>query len=222
MKKPQKPNINPRQARALEELKTFSSSHVIGIDEVGIGCLAGPVVVAGIAVPKDWSHPSVKDSKKMTKRQRMVTMQQVIYEQELPFCMVYRSADNIDKEGVRACIEQLTEGAALYLRRRFPDAPVVQDGELPVSVDGSMKGVITLAKADALVQAVSAASIVAKVSRDEYMVEQARLYPWWGFEKNMGYPSLEHAAAIQKYGLCPLHRLSYGPVKKYLAQCKGC
>ena len=208
--------FKPSQLKALEAINQYGSEYVIGIDESGIGCLAGPIVVAGAVVPKGWSHPDVKDSKMMSRRQRAQALQEVIYAQDLPVCMLFRHAHEIDEIGVRDTVRQLTEGVALFLRRRFPDALVVQDGEDPVPIDGSNKGVIYLAKADMHVPAVSAASIVAKESHDLYMVGQHEIYPHWDFNNNMGYPSLKHRQAIAAHGLCPIHRRSYGALKKYL------
>ncbi len=224
MKKPPPTNRERRaqtcfklsQLRALEEINRSSASHIIGIDESGIGCLAGPLVVAGVAVPKGWSHPDVKDSKMLSPKQRARVLQEVIYEQELVTCMLYRHAHDIDEVGIRKSIHQLTEGVALYLLRRLPDALVVQDGEDPVPVEGSLKNVVYLAKADRHVPAVSAASILAKESHDLYMREQHQLYPHWDFESNVGYPSLKHRQAVAKHGLSPIHRVSYGALKKYL------
>lgn len=208
--------FKPSQLRALEAINRSEAMHVIGIDESGIGCIAGPIVIAGVVVPKGWSHPAVKDSKLMSRGQRARALQEVIYAQDLPTCMLFRHAQEIDEVGVRDSIRQLTEGVALYLRRRFPDALVVQDGEDPVPIDGSNKGVIYLAKADMHVPAVSAASILAKESHDLYMLQQHKLYPHWDFDNNMGYPSLKHRQAVAEHGLSPIHRLSYRTAKKYL------
>lgn len=210
-------SLNTAQIHALEKIGRSESEYVIGIDEVGIGALAGPIVVGGVVVPKSWSDPAVKDSKLLSFKQRSVALQQVIYEHNFPTCILFRHSTDIDADGVAKTLEQLTEGVALYFRRRFPDAIVVLDGDRGMPIDGSTKNVVWLPKADVHVPAVSAASILAKVSRDEYMIKQHEVYPYWGFNHNMGYPSKQHREAIAVRGISPIHRQSYSTIRRSLA-----
>lgn len=201
--------MKPEQLNALEKINRADATHIIGIDEVGIGALAGPIVVGGVVVPKGWSDPHVKDSKLLSFNQRAIALE-IIRAQKFEMCTCFRWAADIDKEGVTHSLSQLTEGVALYLRRRFPSSIVVLDGNRPTRIDGSLADVVWLPKADIHVPAVSAASIVAKVARDTHMIEQHKLYPEWGFDHNVGYPSKQHREAIAIHGLCPIHRQSYG------------
>lgn len=208
--------FKPEQLKALEQINQATASHVIGIDEVGVGAIAGPIVVAGVVVPKGWRHPDVKDSKLLSQRQRSHVLEEVLRPLQLPSCILWRHALEIDEDGVALTLQQLTEGVALFLRRRFPEALVVQDGERPATVDQTTTGIVALAKADTHVPAVSAASILAKVARDEFMMSQRKQYPHWGFERNMGYPSQEHREGIAQFGLSPLHRRSYSTIKDHM------
>lgn len=206
-------NLSRQQQDALQRIKSSSSTHVVGVDEVGIGAWAGPVVVAAAVFEKGWLDPRVKDSKLLSHKQRLEAWRTIISKECSTYCMLFMDSTTVDKLGVEVARQHLTVGCVLYCRARFPSSIVVQDGFL-VPVDGE-KNIVALPKADLLVPAVSAASIIAKVTRDMFMKDQAALYPHYGFETNVGYHSARHVAGLEKYGTCPLHRLSYRPMRKY-------
>jgi len=207
--------LSPQQERALDRVASSSSEYVIGIDEVGMGCWAGPVVVAAVVFRKDFDHDSICDSKRISHKKRVVVLEQHIMPNAQTFCCLSQPAEAIDKEGIQKVVERLTEGCALFCRRRFPRTFVVEDGDLPIEVDGSVTRVVWMPKADVIVPAVSAASILAKVTRDLYMKEQAEIYPGYGWETNVGYHSKKHVWGLEHLGVTPLHRLSYKPVAAY-------
>lgn len=209
------------QTVGMQRLLSSSAEHVIGIDEVGMGCWAGPVVVAGVCMLRTWGHSDVKDSKKMTHLSRQKALYKHIYPNALGYVVLSKTSVEIDKVGIKTAHAQLMEGVGLYLRRRFPDALVVQDGNEKFAIPNGQVpntgyvNVINFSKADVLVPSVSAASILAKVSRDLYMREEAKKYPGYGFETNVGYHSDLHRKALDRWGITPIHRRSYEPVKLY-------
>jgi ribonuclease HII len=209
--------LNQEQIAALERISSHDADYIIGIDEVGVGCWAGPVVVAGVAVPKGWSDPMVDDSKELSPARREKALDEVILPAIAGCCLLSNTAEVIDEIGIELAKTQLTEGVALYLRQRFPGCLIVQDGNRPVAVNGTKKNVVCVVKGDSLVPAVSAASIVAKVTRDRYMREQHELYPDFGFNTNVGYHSLKHKHALMAQGPTPLHRRSFRPVKEAIS-----
>jgi ribonuclease HII len=200
------------QQRALQLIAEYPLPYLIGIDEVGVGSWAGPVVVAGCVVTAGWRDAAVKDSKQLTQKRRQVA-RDIILRSALASVVLEASSDIIDQYGIGKVHAWLTEGVALYCLRRFPDALVIQDGELPIPVGGGPP-MVWLAKADVHVPAVSAASVLAKEHRDKYMREQHALYPAYGFNTNMGYGTPQHHKGLQQVGTCPLHRISYKPVQQ--------
>ena len=209
--------VTPGQQLALEKIAASLSTTVIGIDEVGMGCWAGPVTVAGVVVPKGWDAEGVEDSKSLSPRQRKKA-EGTIKAQALSYAIFSASHEEVDRQGVGSTRDRLTEQVALQLLQPFPDALIVQDGEVPAVIGARPQNMVWLAKADVLVPAVSAASILAKVCRDEFMVAMSRLYPGYAFERNMGYGVPAHIAGLRKLGPCPIHRISYKPVKRFLVR----
>jgi ribonuclease HII len=209
--------LSPQQREALKRIAESRAEFIIGIDEVGMGCWAGPMAVAGVVVPKGWTHPEVTDSKhfKQKRDKMMRVLQEAVYPNILDKCLLSRPAHLLDEYGLEESQRHLTEGVAVMLRQRYPDALVVQDG-FPIQVDGSLRRVIALPQADLHVKAVGAASILAKVSRDQYMIQQSEVYPGYGFETNVGYHSLTHKLALREHGPTPLHRRSYKPVQEII------
>ncbi len=203
------------QLMGMQRLSSSSAEYLIGIDEVGMGSWAGPVVVAGVCMPRAWGHPDVKDSKKMTHKSRVKALHKHIYPNALSFVVLSKPATEIDRVGIRTAHAQLMEGVGLYLRYRFPDAPIVQDGDIKFSVNGDYRNIINFKKADNLVPCVQAASVLAKVSRDLYMKGLAEKFPYYGFDTNVGYHSKKHRDGLDKHGVCFLHRRSYKPVQVY-------
>jgi len=187
---------------------------ILGIDEVGRGPWAGPLVVGAVVLGREID--SLTDSKKLSAKRR-IELAAEIREKASAVGLGWVHADEIDRVGLskalqlacqRAIAEVDTLGVAYH--------EIIIDGTINLLKDTS-KGsyVTTLAKADLLIPSVSAASIVAKVARDEYMVKQEELYPDYGFAAHVGYGTAKHRAAIGKYGVTPLHRLSFAPLAKY-------
>lgn len=184
---------------------------MIGIDEVGRGCWAGPLLVVA-ARPFGTMPTSIKDSKKLSAPQR---------EKLLPVlkacCSVgygWVEPAEIDKHGLADAM-RIGVARALSDIDAQPDEAIIMDGNVNYC-SLHFKHVHCEPRADDRYPAVSAASIIAKVSRDQLMREQAQSYPAYGFERHVGYGTPQHSAALRTKGVTPLHRLSFKPVKQYL------
>ncbi|MFZ1258232.1 MAG: ribonuclease HII [Candidatus Saccharimonas sp.] len=187
---------------------------ILGIDEVGRGPWAGPLVV-GAVVLGGVALPGLTDSKKVTKKQRE-QLTPMIHEQAQAVALGWVSANELDTIGMSAALQLATRRAVEQIT--VPYHEIIIDGTVNFLVGTALeKYVTTLPKADALVPSVSAASIVAKVARDAYMAEQDNVYSGYGFTQHAGYGVAKHRAAIERHGVTPLHRLSFAPLQKYAA-----
>lgn len=185
---------------------------IVGIDEVGRGPWAGPLVV-GAVVLGGQAIEGLTDSKKLTKKKREVLSAE-IYEKAAGVGLGWVSATEIDEIGLSGALRLATRRALEQIHT--PYSEIIIDGTINFLADTN-KGqyVTTLAKADLLIPSVSAASIVAKVARDSYMEEQDGMYPDYGFKSHVGYGTAVHRKAIEEFGVTPLHRLSFAPLQKY-------
>jgi ribonuclease HII len=183
---------------------------IVGIDEVGRGCWAGPLV-AGAVILKE-PIEGLKDSKKLSKKRREI-LAEIIKEQALAVGLGWVWPVSIDRYGISISVKN---AMALALHAiEIPYDEVIIDGNINYLPD--VPQARALIKADDLVPAASAASIVAKVARDKYMAEvAAAAYPQYGFERHVGYGTAEHIAALQSHGIVPLHRKSYKPIQKFV------
>jgi ribonuclease HII len=187
----------------------------IGCDEVGYGCLAGPLVVVGVRAPKDWALDGLNDSKKLSAKRREAMrekLNKLIGEGAIAWHLAERSNTEIDKVGVAVALKDAYVECfkALYQ----DDCLIISDGILKfdnLGVDAYDK--VSVIKADTKYPAVMAASILAKTYRDEKMHQLHHTYPNYGWDHNVGYGSKDHLVAIDKHGPCPLHRFSYAPMK---------
>jgi ribonuclease HII len=185
---------------------------ILGIDEVGRGPWAGPLVV-GAVVLTDTKVNGLADSKKLSKKQRE-SLSQLIYQQAAAYSLGWVSAMEIDEIGLSAALQTATQQAVEQIK--IPYHEIIIDGTVNFLANtGKSNYVTTLKKADQLIASVSAASVIAKVARDYFMYQQDEIYPGYGFKNNVGYGTAEHIAAINKLGVTPLHRLSFAPLAKY-------
>jgi ribonuclease HII len=185
---------------------------ILGIDEVGRGPWAGPLVV-GAVVLGDAHIEGLTDSKKLTKKKRDA-LDMLIREQASGFGLGWVHADELDEVGLAAALRLATIRAVEQVTAPYHE--IIIDGTINF-LSGTAKGkyVTTLAKADLLIQSVSAASIIAKVARDNYMALQDNVYPGYGFAGHVGYGTALHRSSIDSLGVTPLHRLSFAPLHKY-------
>lgn len=185
---------------------------ILGIDEVGRGPWAGPLVV-GAVVLGGVTIDGLTDSKKLSKKRRE-ELNVVIREQAAGFGLGWVDAAELGEIGLSAALVLATKRAVEQVR--VPYHEIIIDGTVNF-LKGTSKGgfVTTLPKADLLVPSVSAASIIAKVARDNYMTEQDAVYPGYHFKSHVGYGTAAHRAAIENLGVTPLHRLSFAPLAKY-------
>ena len=181
-----------------------------GVDEVGRGPLAGPVVTAAVILPKDYSLEGLTDSKKTTAKQREHLFER-INQDAVALALGEASIEEIDSLNIlhATMLAMQRSVSALAIQPQH----VLVDGNrcpsFPMSSDAIVKG-------DGLVDCISAASIIAKVHRDRLMQDYAVQYPHYGFESNAGYPTAQHRNALQAHGVTPIHRRSFAPVAKAL------
>ncbi|MES2875902.1 MAG: ribonuclease HII [Patescibacteria group bacterium] len=182
---------------------------IVGIDEVGRGPWAGPLVV-GAVVLGDIKIDGLTDSKKLTKARRE-ELSKLIIDQSQSYGLGWVEADEIDKIGLCAALTEATKRALEQIT--VPYHEIIIDGTINFLQD-TKKGqyVTTMKKADLLIASVSAASVLAKVARDDYMADLAVLHPAYGFESHVGYGTAKHRAAIETNGVLPAHRKSFAPI----------
>lgn len=188
---------------------------ILGVDEVGRGSWAGPLVVGAVVlssnvISKGSPLEGLTDSKKLSPKKRQQFSDAIINHAN-GYGLGWVSSTEIDSIGLGAALKLATIRAVEQIKT--PYHQIIIDGTVNFLKE-TAKGqhVTMLPKADLLIPAVSAASILAKVARDNYMVEQANLHPQYGFESNVGYGTARHLAAMQQNGLTPLHRFSFAPV----------
>lgn len=187
---------------------------ILGIDEVGRGPWAGPLVVGAVVLPDDHTIEGLNDSKKLTAAKRLV-LNKLILDQAAGWGLGWVDAAELDELGLSEGLKQATIRAVESIHAPYHE--IIIDGTINFLKETAKgKYVTTLPKADALVPAVSAASIIAKVARDHFMEEQSQKYPAYGFESHVGYGTAKHQAALQAHGITPLHRRSFAPIKKIL------
>lgn len=173
---------------------------IAGIDEVGRGPLAGPVVTACVSIPRDRLVPGVDDSKKLSEKKRESLYQPLLDAADYAETC-FLPPELIDEIGILNATRRAMETCAAGFRGVFL-VDAVQGLRLPGEVRSMLHG-------DALSYMIGAASVVAKVARDRYMIELDQKYPMYGFARNKGYGTAEHIAALKKYGPCPEHRRSF-------------
>jgi len=180
---------------------------ITGVDEVGRGPLAGPVVAAAVVLSDDHPIEGLRDSKKLSKKRRN-ELYPIIIEHALGIGIGEASVSTIDKINIR-------EATFLAMERALEKLPMVPDRAL---VDGEAlrsqkipnEGVV---KGDDKIESIMAASIIAKVTRDRIMSHYGRIFPEYGFERNSGYGTKEHLDALDHYMATPIHRRTFSPVK---------
>lgn len=195
---------------------------ILGIDEVGRGPLAGPLVVGAVILPeeeKEWFN-ELKDSKKLTAKKREKLNEIILAEAATGLGWVTNV--ELDEVGISEALRLATRRAVKAVQSlHAPFSQIVIDGKVNFLKSTPLeKYVSVVVKADDLIREVSAASIIAKVARDRYMVEMAEKYPKYGFDKHMGYGTALHRNAISKYGICPEHRRSFEPCKSLTGFCR--
>ncbi|WP_113929876.1 ribonuclease HII [Bacillus sp. P14.5] len=191
------------------ELKFKGFQYIAGIDEVGRGPLAGPVVAAAVILPLDFRLLGINDSKKLSERQRN-SFYELITEKAIAWGTGIISSEEIDRLNIYQASKKAMITAVNGLGVN-PDHLLIDAMEL-----GTPFPEISLVKGDARSISIAAASIVAKVTRDRMMEKYAQDYPGYGFRKNMGYGTKEHLEGLNQHGPCPIHRSSFAPVKELM------
>ena len=189
-----------------------STQHVAGVDEVGIGPLAGPVLACAVILDPTTPIAGLNDSKSISEKRRQ-SLAVEIKERALSVSVGRASVEEIDALNVlqasHLAMRRAVEGLSIVPGHILVDGNKVP--EFGISTEAIVQG-------DKTVPAISAASIVAKVTRDAELVALAKRYPEYGFESHKGYPTTKHRQVLRLIGPCPAHRRSYAPVQKALAR----
>lgn len=186
-----------------------------GVDEAGRGPLAGPLAVAAVILDPARPIIGLNDSKKLSEAKREALYPQII-ERALAWCVVLIEPDEIDRLNI---FQSTMTGMSRAVAGLTPTAhhALVDGNKLPTDLPCPGRAIVG---GDALEPAISAASILAKVSRDRLMVAMDAVHPGYGFAVHKGYPTPAHLAALQQLGPCPQHRRSFAPVRLLLDQAR--
>lgn len=206
------------EQKRLEEMKKIERelwregiSFVAGVDEVGRGPLAGPVVAASVILPEDFSIPHINDSKKLTAKQRENLYEEII-NRAIAVGIGVVSSEEIDRLNIlRATVKAMV--LAIENLSVTPEFLLVDALEIPIFIPQQK-----IIKGDEKSISIASASIVAKVYRDRLMQAYSREYPHYHFDKNVGYGTKEHLEALERYGPCPIHRKSFSPLKEMVGK----
>lgn len=176
---------------------------ICGVDEAGAGPLAGRVYAAAVILPQEWDAPYLNDSKKVTEKRRDVLYEKIIGD-AVAWSVAWADEKEIDEINILNA-RMLAMDRAIKGLSVKPDLALI-DGNRSVGIDCPNE---TVVKGDGKSASIAAASILAKVSRDRYMLDMAKEYPQYAFEKHKGYPTKLHYERLRAYGPCPIHRLTF-------------
>jgi len=209
--------MGPARTRPDYSLETIAMaqgfSRVAGVDEVGRGPLAGPVTAAAVILDPNRIPAGINDSKKLSERQRSAVAQ-AIRDSAISWAVAHATVAEIDELNI-------LQASHLAMKRALQDLvpkslfALVDGNRMPreMPVPGQ-----TVIKGDARSLSIGAASILAKVDRDQIMRDLALKHPHYGWDRNAGYPTAQHRAALQQFGVTPHHRISFAPVRKMLCE----
>lgn len=192
-------------------VKPESSTHLVaGVDEAGRGPLAGPVVVAAVILHPELTIAGLDDSKRLSAARRDFLFDR-IQQRALAWSIVHIGVAEVDRLNILQ--------ATLWGMQQAVSG--LQPAPQRVLIDGNRAPVLncetqTIVQGDRLEAAISAASILAKVSRDRYMLQLHRAFPQYGFDQHKGYPTSQHLQLLRQHGPCPEHRASFAPVRRLL------
>jgi ribonuclease HII len=201
-----------------EQLLIDQAIMYCGVDEAGAGPLCGDVVAAAVILDPNNPIQALNDSKKLSEKKREALFPEIM-EKALAFCVSRATVDEIDEINIlharMLAMTRAVNGLSIQ-----PNHALIDGNRLPLNMCCAGTAII---KGDALVQAISAASVLAKVTRDHDMIELDKRFPMYGLAQHKGYPTKAHIAALQEHGLktkgvYDIYRKTYGPVKKIIAE----
>lgn len=199
-----------------DELRAEGYKYIAGVDEVGRGPLAGPVVTAAVVLPEDFDVLGIDDSKKLSEKKREELFD-IIMERAVAVGIGEASEKTIDEinilQATKIAMRKAVEDCDAKLREKMAEAG--ESGSIDyvlfdaMKIDEIDKPQESIIKGDANILAIAAASIIAKVTRDRMMIEYDEQYPGYAFAKNKGYGTKEHYEGLHAQGMCPIHRRSF-------------
>jgi len=194
-----------------EEARGLFGPVIAGIDEAGRGPLVGCVVAAAVVLPEGFDDPILNDSKKLSEKKRDLLYEKLTQDESVYWAVVSVCAETVDEINILKATHLAMESAARELNTKLEVSGFLIDGSPVKTFPFPNQNIV---KGDSKSLSIAAASIIAKVTRDQEMYALDKKYPEYGFAQHKGYGTRAHLEAIRQYGVCPEHRLSFAPCRK--------